>query len=113
MTEEKITRKLNGAFGLQLVDREGAIIPIDNLPVSIGRGDQNEIRIEDETISKSHAQIFYHKSAHAVCIEDLESNNGVYVNNKPTKKNVLEDGFEIRLGAVSFTFRDTGYMPPI
>lgn len=113
MTEEKITRKIKDAFGLQLVDQKGKIIPINNLPVSIGRGDQNEIRIEDETISKSHALIFYNKSAHAVCIEDLESNNGIHVNNKPTKKNILEDGFEIRLGAVSFTFRDTGYMPPI
>lgn len=112
MTQEKITKKLNDHFGIHLIDSQGNILPISRLPITIGRGDQNEIKIQDETVSKDHARIFYHKSVQAVCIEDLGSQNGILINNRPTKINILEDGMQIRFGAISLTFRDTGFIPP-
>lgn len=112
MTQEKITKKLNDQFGIHLIDPQGNILPISVLPVSLGRGDQCEIRIQDETISKIHARIFYHATAQAVCIEDMDSQNGLFINDRPTKINLLEDGMQIRLGTSPLIFRDTGFIPP-
>jgi len=112
MNQEKITKKLNDQFGIHLVDTQGNILPITRLPVLIGRGEQCEIRLHDETVSKEHARIFYHKTAQAVCIEDTNSQNGIFINDRPTKMNILEDGMQIRLGASPLIFRDTGFIPP-
>lgn len=67
--------------------------------VSIGRANDNDVRIKDSTISSHHAKIvtFYNASY----IEDLGSTNGTFVNGKQVKKQTLKPGDIISLGALS------------
>jgi len=99
-------------FGLRLVDENGTIKNLENLPVTIGRDRQNGVVLKDPTVSSSHARIYYDESAGLVCIEDLDSFNGLYINGQPTRKNVLQDGVKIMVGKITLTFQDTGYIHP-
>jgi pSer/pThr/pTyr-binding forkhead associated (FHA) protein len=99
-------------FGLQFIVETGETKTIQTLPVTIGRSDQNGIILKDETVSTTHARVYYDEQVGNVCIVDLDSLNGVYINDQPTRKNVLYDGCQIRLGKGKLTFRDTGYIHP-
>jgi hypothetical protein len=97
-------------FGLKLILDSGKEYPIASLPVSIGRSDTNQIVLNDETVSGSHAMIYFDELAQEVCILDLDSLNGITIEHAPTRRNILSDGVKIGLGAVDLTFRDTGYI---
>ena len=97
-------------FGLHLVLDTDQIIDIE-LPTTIGRSEENTIVIDDDSMSAHHARIYFDDYIGAVCIEDMESLNGIFIDGRPTAKNVLEDGVRLTLGSYSLTFRDTGYLP--
>ena len=67
--------------------------------VSIGRAKNNDVRIQDSTVSSHHAKIvtFYNASY----IEDLGSTNGTFVNGKRVTKHTLNCGDIISLGALT------------
>ena len=99
-------------YGLRLVMASGGEIAVNKLPALIGRDKQkNDIVLLDDTVSAIHASLYYNRSIGKVCIEDCGSLNGLFVNERPTRKNVLEDGALIKLGATLLTFRDTGFIP--
>jgi DNA-binding PucR family transcriptional regulator len=97
-------------FGLKLILDTSEEYAIASLPVSIGRSEANQIVLKDETVSGSHALIYFDDLAQEVCILDQDSLNGVYVDHAPTRRNILSDGVKISLGAIDLTFRDTGYI---
>lgn len=109
--EDISDQQIDNTFGLKLEDDQGNRIPLASLPVFIGRGEQNDVQLNDDTVSNNHARIYYDAIVEAVCIEDLGSLNGLFIESKPTRKNILEDGVQIRIGTINLTFRDTGYMP--
>jgi hypothetical protein len=98
-------------FGLQLVLDDDQVFHLD-LPTTIGRSRENSIVISDDSVSIQHARIYFDVRLAAVCIEDLNSTNGIFIDGRPTRVNVLEDGARLSIGSVSLTFRDTGYLPP-
>jgi pSer/pThr/pTyr-binding forkhead associated (FHA) protein len=98
-------------FGLQLVMDDDQVFHLD-LPSTLGRSAENNFEITDDSVSYRHARIFFDRRIGAVCIEDLNSLNGIFVDGRPTTKSVLVDGARLTVGGVSFTFRDTGYLPP-
>ncbi len=69
---------------------------------TIGRGEDNAVRILDETSSRRHAEI--RREGGGFGIEDLKSSNGTYVNGRKTAKSALSDGDEIVVGSVRFSF---------
>ena len=97
-------------FGLKLILDTGKEFAFSTLPVTIGRGETNQVVLNDETVSNSHALIYFDELAQEVCILDLDSLNGICVDHAPTRRNILSDGVTISLGAVDLTFRDTGYI---
>jgi pSer/pThr/pTyr-binding forkhead associated (FHA) protein len=98
-------------YGLQLVLDDDRTFHLE-LPSTIGRSGENAIVISDDSVSARHARIYLDERVGAVCIEDLHSLNGVFVDGRPTLKNILDDSARLTLGSVSLTFRDTGFLPP-
>ncbi|MCX7681788.1 MAG: FHA domain-containing protein [Anaerolineae bacterium] len=74
---------------------------------TIGREPSNDLVITAdlpgwETVSRRHARLY--AQAGRWIVEDLNSMNGIYVNGRRTGRNLLYDGWELRIGGVVFTF---------
>jgi pSer/pThr/pTyr-binding forkhead associated (FHA) protein len=68
----------------------------------IGRGFDNDMVLEDRTVSRNHAEVrFEHGDFHLV---DLDSTNGVRVNGRRIKRHVLRPGDRVHFGSVEFAF---------
>ncbi len=104
---EKIS---NEPFGLKFIFNSGEEILFETLPITIGRGENNDLVIEDDTVSMVHALIYFDERVQDVCIADQSSLNGVMIDEFPTRCNVLHDGVKISVGGTSFRFRDTGFI---
>lgn len=65
-------------------------------PVTIGREDENDIRLNDERVSRYHAKIQVDDDH--VILTDLESTNGTRVNGHPIQMHVLDIGDQILIG---------------
>ncbi len=71
--------------------------------ISIGRGSENDVVIEDTYVSHHHAVI--EKTNNLYVIEDLKSVNHTYLNDKILlKKTVLRNGDIIKIGLATFKF---------
>ncbi|MGA1869472.1 MAG: FHA domain-containing protein [bacterium] len=64
--------------------------------ITIGRNPDNIIQINNQSVSKYHAIIIKEKDK--VIIEDLQSTNGTYINEKQIHQEELKDGDEIFIG---------------
>jgi pSer/pThr/pTyr-binding forkhead associated (FHA) protein len=65
-------------------------------PISIGREDDNHIRLNDERVSRFHAKI--QEDAGRVILTDLDSTNGTRVNGHPIRMRVLQIGDQVLIG---------------
>jgi SARP family transcriptional regulator, regulator of embCAB operon len=97
-------------FGLKFIFPNGESQMFSKLPINIGREADNDLVLADESVSAQHARITYDELLNDICIQDLDSLNGVFIDDQPTRKNLLQDGVKITLGQVVLTFRDTGYI---
>ncbi|MCS7282140.1 MAG: FHA domain-containing protein [Anaerolineae bacterium] len=82
--------------------------PLEKESLTIGRAPDNDLVITAEfagweTVSRRHARLYRRGNDWAV--EDLGSTNGVYVNGRRTRHNLLRDGWELQIGSVTFIFR--------
>lgn len=77
-------------------------IPITSRNISIGRKHDNDIQLNDLTLSGRHAQIS--SVPDYVFIEDLGSTNGTLVNGNHVKKIALEQGDVIQVGHHQLTY---------
>ena len=71
---------------------------------NIGRNPQNEIFLNDMTVSREHARIRRNGSAYE--IEDANSFNGVWVNNKSIETGILHDGDIVQIGAFCLLYQE-------
>ena len=95
---------------LTYTDTEGQVRTCELNPegVAIGRATDNGLVIDPtfpgwETVSQHHARIS--RKGDDWIVTDLNSANGIYVNEQRTGRNLLHDGWKLALGAVNFTFR--------
>ncbi len=65
-------------------------------PVTIGREDDNTVRLNDERVSRFHAKI--QEDGGQVILTDLESTNGTRINGHPIQMRVLQIGDQIAIG---------------
>ncbi len=72
---------------------------------SIGRGPSNHIVVPDNSLSTRHAEIA--NEGGQFTITDLESTNGIQVNENPVESSPLADGDRLMLGHVSGIFSNT------
>lgn len=77
--------------------------PITRTIWRIGRGKDNELALDDSSISRRHAEI--HRNINgAFDIVDMNSMNGVYINNEKIGKAVLQEGDLIEIGDIFLKF---------
>lgn len=84
-------------------DEKAHRFPITNTIWRIGRSLDNEITISDSSMSRRHAKIHRYNNGKFVLL-DLDSTNGVYVNNKKVEKKKIKEGDIIEIGDVFFRF---------
>lgn len=103
--KKKYTKK--NAFGLEVLEagqnsnlRKGGIIPVQG-ELTIGRKNTNNLILEDQFVSGSHARIFVRNTDYM--IEDMGSTNGTKVNDQRLEERaVLRVGDEIEVGSAVF-----------
>jgi len=71
---------------------------------SIGRKPENDLPIDDHTVSSRHAKIVRVQSVYF--LEDLKSTNGTAVNGKPVERAQLHDADVITIGQHRIIFQD-------
>ncbi len=77
--------------------------PLTASVVTIGRGSDAGIRIDDPGISRHHAEIRHSESGFSII--DLASTNGTLVAGERIGERALTDGAEIRMGSTLMVFR--------
>ncbi|MGD8560600.1 MAG: FHA domain-containing protein [Gammaproteobacteria bacterium] len=75
---------------------------IDREFISIGRKHENDIQLNDLTVSGRHALIS--KAGEHIYVEDLNSTNGTLVNGNYVSKYILKHGDIMQVGHHLFTF---------
>lgn len=80
----------------------GDEVPVDSMPVAIGRGGQNEVPLEaDEFASAEHAR--FESKRDGLWVEDVGSTNGTFVNGaRVTTPRRLSQGDIVRVGQTDF-----------
>jgi hypothetical protein len=80
------------------VEETGEVIPLRNEVTTIGRGRGVDVRLEDPSVSRLHAEIVRRGSCYYVADLGL-SRNGTRVNGRPAARRVLDDGDVLSFGA--------------
>ena len=89
------------------VRSDGEVLEDLNLPpgrVIIGRSPDNEIYIKSKFISRHHAQLI--SDDDGCVIEDLNSTNGIFMNEEQIKKHRLRDGDVVSIGVHELVYHD-------
>jgi Nif-specific regulatory protein len=92
---------------------EGTSFALAEQEVSIGRGQSNQLWVNDALASRRHALI--QREGDSFKLVDLESSNGTRVNGVPIKSRALEHGDLIEIGDSLFLFllhEETELQPP-
>jgi len=93
----------NSAMLISLIGpNRGARYLIDSDLTSLGRAPENEIFLDDITVSRKHAQIT--RLNLNFSIKDVGSLNGTYLNGILTSENVLSDGDGVQIGKFRMHF---------
>ncbi|MCU0708243.1 MAG: FHA domain-containing protein [Pirellula sp.] len=83
-----------------------------NLPVNVGRNSELPVCIDDDSISRSHCQL-YLSADETLMVRDLGSMNGTYVNGTRIRQaHSLVPGDELQLGSVTFRIDYTSDTDP-
>lgn len=76
---------------------------------TIGRKSDNDLAIDDHTVSSRHARIVRVQSVYF--LEDLKSTNGTTLNGKPIERAQLRDADVITIGQHRIVFQDSAPIP--
>ena len=90
---------------------------LDRVQMRIGRASDNEIIVNDETVSSYHALITIRPAQQndkirEYILEDLNSTNQTFVNNKSVARHLLQEGDIIRVGNTRLKFSTKRYISP-
>ncbi len=71
-------------------------------PVTIGREEENSLRLNDDRVSRFHAKI--QEDSERIVLTDLDSTNGTRVNGLPVQMRVLQVGDHVSVGRSILVF---------
>lgn len=95
------------ALLIQFTENNAGIkFSLEKQRTTIGRGASNDIRLDDELVSKEHAALEIVSTEEGVTflIQDLNSTNHTFVNDSLVELYKLKDGDLIRIGMSDFRF---------
>ena len=104
--DRQIVEKLAPSDAMLFVHRgpgQGSRFLVTGIGATIGRSPENEIFLDDVTVSRKHAQVLTATSG-LFTLQDLGSLNGTYVNGKHAVEVSLVDGDEIQIGKFHMLF---------
>jgi pSer/pThr/pTyr-binding forkhead associated (FHA) protein len=79
-------------------------LELDDSPVTIGRVDGNTVRIDEPTVSKSHARIV--RDERGWKVEDLGSSNGTWLDGERIISARMVAGGRLKIGGTEFVLDD-------
>lgn len=81
-------------------------IPLEIGSVVLGRGQDADIKLDDELVSRKHCSLVF--DGKSVTVNDLGSTNGTYVDGQPIQKCVLEPDNRLQIGkmVMKIDFKD-------
>jgi hypothetical protein len=88
---------------LQFLDANSTRVPIGSTSVRIGRHQDNDICLQNNSVHRQHA-VLHMSPEHRFVIRDLGTSNGVVVNSRRVDQKELADGDLIELGEVRARF---------
>jgi len=95
---------------LVLTEGDAEVVHMLGRRTTIGRGPDNDLRIDTKFISRHHAVIVVAPAQ--TLLEDLRSTNGIMVNGRRVTRAVLRDGDVVHIGKTRFRYvqrvRDRG-----
>jgi pSer/pThr/pTyr-binding forkhead associated (FHA) protein len=91
---ERVSFRLTGAEPTKIPLRLGQHV--------VGRSADCEVVVDDATVSRRHATI--QVTAHCVSVFDLNSRNGIFVNELRVRESILQQGDCVCFGRISFLF---------
>lgn len=89
---------------LDMLDADGSHHPVANEVMRIGRNANNDLQLNNDSVSGFHAEIHRNRSGDFT-ITDLNSTNGILVNDQEVKSQVLAEGDILEIGEVRMRFR--------
>jgi len=82
-------------------------IVVSQQPFTIGRHPENELCVDNPTVSRRHAELVLAEAG--LFVRDLESTNGTFLNGRRVRdRERLQDGDRLQFGAALFTVRAWG-----
>jgi pSer/pThr/pTyr-binding forkhead associated (FHA) protein len=87
--------------------RRGKLYRIKRGGMTLGRAEDNDIMLDDETVSRHHARLLVEPGIGnpQIYIQDLASANGVFVNGERIVRQLLHDEDRIAIGKTVFAFK--------
>ncbi len=85
----------------------GRRYPLGDKDLLVGRGEESDIRIQDNSVSRKHVRVEPTLDGYSVC--DLGSTNGTFVNDKQLERSYeLHDGDYLRVGNCLYRYLTGG-----
>jgi transcriptional regulator with PAS, ATPase and Fis domain len=78
--------------------------PLEKKTITIGRGDENDLIIDDQFISRVHVKVTNEEEG--ITIEDLDSTNGIFVKTDKIDKSSLKIGDSFSIGGVEVFLKE-------
>lgn len=100
----KAPSKGGGAMLLLDTPQGAHTIPLESTLLTVGRGLNNDVILEDTRVSRHHAELRY--KTRRFWVSDLGSTNGTFVNGERVTEQALRSGDTISLGGLEMVFRE-------
>ncbi len=85
-------------------DHPRQVFQLGRATLMVGRDDDSQIQVPDDSVSRNHASIIFEKKEYVV--HDNGSTNGTYVNGVQVSRHVLRKHDILRFGSCLFLFEE-------
>ena len=81
---------------------DGTVFPLDKPLITVGRSKENELVLDDPSISRRHAQVRLGVAGQSFTLLDLRSSNGTFMDGERVKRQDCQEGAVVRFGDLVF-----------